>query len=244
MRAEIITTSERPDLGEQGKEALLAGWPEFIFHDQVSDDLIGRAGKCFPRYDLRLLEDGAVAAGGWAVALRWNGTASELPAGYDGALIDAIGEHSRAVPPDTLCVMAVAVRPDRRGSGLAGQVITALRSRALEAGLERIIVPVRPVLKSRYPLASMDSFARWTRPDGHHIDPWIRTHQRLGAVIICPAPRSMVVTGTVAEWEEWASMAFPETGRYVVPGALDLVEIDAERDQGAYAETNLWMRHA
>jgi hypothetical protein len=90
----------------------------------------------------------------------------------------------------------------------------------------------------------MASFARWARADGNHIDPWIRTHQRLGAVILCPAPRSMVVTGTVAEWEEWAGMAFPETGRYVVPGALDLVEIDTERDHGAYAETNLWMRHA
>jgi hypothetical protein len=53
----------------------------------------------------------------------------------------------------------------------------------------------------------------------------------------------MVVTGTVTEWEEWAGMAFPETGRYVVPRALDLVEIDRERDLGAYAETNLWMRH-
>jgi hypothetical protein len=53
----------------------------------------------------------------------------------------------------------------------------------------------------------------------------------------------MVVTGTVAEWEEWAGLAFPESGRYVVPGALDLVEIDRERDLGLYAETNLWMRH-
>jgi len=35
----------------------------------------------------------------------------------------------------------------------------------------------------------------------------------------------------------------PETGRYVVPGALDLVEVDRERDLGTYAETNLWMRH-
>jgi hypothetical protein len=62
-------------------------------------------------------------------------------------------------------------------------------------------------------------------------------------MILRPAARSMVVTGTVAEWEEWAGLAFPESGRYVVPGALDLVEIDRERDLGLYAETNLWMRH-
>lgn len=31
----VITTADRPDLGQQGK-SVLPGWPEFIFHDQVS----------------------------------------------------------------------------------------------------------------------------------------------------------------------------------------------------------------
>jgi hypothetical protein len=39
-------------------------------------------------------------------------------------------------------------------------------------------------------------------------------------------------------------MAFPDTGDYVVPDALDLVSIDREADRGRYAETNLWMQHA
>jgi GNAT superfamily N-acetyltransferase len=244
MHPQVITTSDRPDLDEQGKDALLSGWPEFVLHDQVSAGLIGRAGEYFPQFDVRLLVDGEVIAGGWAVALRWSGTAESLPDGYDGALISAIAEHDSAIPPDTLCVMAAAVREDQRGAGLGGQVLTALRARAAQAGLERMIAPVRPVLKSRYPLAPMANFARWTRGDGAHIDPWIRTHQRLGATILCPAPRSMVVAGTIVQWQDWAGMAFPETGQYVVPGALDLVEIDAERDHGTYAETNLWMRHA
>jgi hypothetical protein len=54
----------------------------------------------------------------------------------------------------------------------------------------------------------------------------------------------MIITGTVLEWEDWAAMAFPETGQYVVPDALDLVAIDREQARGTYAETNLWMRHA
>jgi GNAT superfamily N-acetyltransferase len=244
VQPQIITTSDRPDLEEQGKAALLPGWPEFVLHDQVSVDLIGRAAEYFPEFDVRLLEHGEVVAGGWAVALRWKGTADSLPEGYDGTLIGAIADHESGVPPDTLCAMAAAVRDDRRGAGLGGEVLSALRARGARAGLDRMIAPVRPVLKSRYPLASMADFARWTRGDGTHIDPWIRTHQRLGATIVRPAPRSMVVTGTIAEWQDWAGMAFPDTGRYVVPGALDLVEIDTGRDQGSYAETNLWMRHA
>jgi hypothetical protein len=54
----------------------------------------------------------------------------------------------------------------------------------------------------------------------------------------------VVVTGTVAEWEEWTEMAFPESGAYVVSGALVPIEIDRERDEGVYVEPNVWMVHS
>jgi 2-keto-4-pentenoate hydratase/2-oxohepta-3-ene-1,7-dioic acid hydratase in catechol pathway len=65
----------------------------------------------------------------------------------------------------------------------------------------------------------------------------------MGAKILQICPGSLVVTGTVAEWEEWAGMGFPESGQYVVEGALVPVEIDHERDVGRYVEPNLWMKH-
>jgi GNAT superfamily N-acetyltransferase len=243
VTAIIVTASARPDLQEQSETALLADWPEFVLCDRHAQTLMPLAWRYFPEWDLRLLEDGTVAAGGWAVPIRWDGDPDSLPSGYDGALTAAIAGHEAGLVADTMCVMAVAVRPDLQRAGLAGQVITALRDRATQARLPRVIVPVRPTLKSRYPLTPMSDFARWTRADGLHLDPWIRTHQRLGAQILCPAPRSMIVEGTVAQWEAWAAMAFPETGQYVVPGALDLVDIDRSSDRGTYLETNLWMRH-
>jgi GNAT superfamily N-acetyltransferase len=241
---EVVTTGERHDLDDEARAAFLSTWPQFIFHDPVVPQYIERVEEYFPYYDVMLLDEGRVVAGAWAVALRWNGQVSGLPdQGYDGALINSVTEHENGEQPDTLCVMAAAVRADRQGGGLAGQALTALRERAVGTGLRHVIAPVRPTLKIRYPITSMDTFARWTRPDGLHIDPWIRTHQRLGAIILGPAPRSMVITGTVAEWEDWADMAFPESGRYVVPNALDLVDIDREQDRGTYEETNLWMQH-
>jgi GNAT superfamily N-acetyltransferase len=241
---EIVTVSDRHDLDDQARDALRTVWPEFIFHDPVSAEYISRIEEYFPRYDVLLLDDGQVVAGGWGVPIRWDGTTADLPdGGYDGALATAVGGHENSVPADTLCIMAAAVRADRQAGGLAGKTLTALRERATAAGLERVIAPVRPALKSRYPLTPMENFARWVRDDGLHIDPWIRTHQRLGATILASAPRSMIITGTVREWETWAAMAFPETGQYVVPDALDLVDIDRDQDRGTYAETNLWMRH-
>jgi GNAT superfamily N-acetyltransferase len=240
----VVTVSDRHDLDEEAAAAFRPTWPEFIFHDLVTEQHLERIESYFPNYDIMLLDDGAVVAGGWGVPLSWDGTVAGLPAGgYDGAIVAAVTGHEQGIVPDTLCIMAAAVRHDRQGGGLAGRTLTALRERATSAGLQRVIAPVRPSLKIRYPLTPMEAFARWDRGDGLHLDPWIRTHQRLGATILGPATDSMIIKGTVTEWEKWTGMAFPETGSYVVPDALDLVEIDREQDLGTYSETNLWMRH-
>jgi hypothetical protein len=92
--------------------------------------------------------------------------------------------------------------------------------------------------KQRYPLTPIDCYLAWRRPDGTHLDPWLRTHERLGADIVKVASKSVVVAGTVAEWTE---MALPEGGVYVVSGALVPIEIDREWDEGVYMEPNVWM---
>src|SRR4029077_6555625 len=93
-------------------------------------------------------------------------------------------------------------------------------------GLDTLIAPVRPTLKHVYPLTPMESYIGWGRPAGTHFDPWLRTHERLGAEIVKVAPQSCTVPASVAEWGEWAQMKFPPTG-----------------DQGMYVEPNVWMVH-
>jgi GNAT superfamily N-acetyltransferase len=243
-KTEIVTTTERTDLHDQLPEALDVVWPEFIRHDPISNEYMDRVRARFGEYDLLLVDNGQVVAGGWGVPIAWDGTVEGLPGGYDDGLVRAMPDNDAAAAPDTLSLMAIAVRPDRRGQGLASEVIAELRDRATSSGLVHVLAPVRPTTKARYPLTPMDHFMTWFRDDGLHLDPWIRAHQRMGAEILAPALRSMVVVGTVSEWERWASMAFPESGRYVVPEALSVVEIDREADRGTYVEPNLWMQHA
>ncbi|MEV0843674.1 GNAT family N-acetyltransferase [Actinocatenispora sera] len=243
MVYEVVTCSDAPELDEQAGTALREVWPEFIFHDPTSRTYIDRVQQHFSRFDLWLLDDGEVVAGGWGVPLRWDGTVEDLPDGYDGGLVRSVEGHEQGVAPNTLSIMAAAVASGRQGGGLAGRVLTALRERATDAGLTSVICPVRPTLKTSYPLQSMADFATWQRGDGLHLDPWIRTHQRLGATVLAPALRSMVIEGTVAEWESWTGLAFPQSGDYVVPQALATVHIDRDADHGSYLEPNLWMRH-
>jgi hypothetical protein len=127
---EVVTTADRHDLDEQARDALRSVWPEFIFHYPVAAEHISRVETYFPQYDVLLLDDGQVVAGGWGVPIRWEETISTLPDGYDGALVSAVTGHENSVPADTLCIMAAAVRADRQGGGLAGKTLTALRERA------------------------------------------------------------------------------------------------------------------
>jgi hypothetical protein len=240
---EIVTSSDRPDLETQANEVFRVKWPEFIFHDPIAAKYHQRTNIYFPQYDVFVLDEGRVIAGGWGVPLRWDGTLEDLPDGYDGALVRSIEDHESGVAPTTFSFMAAAVGNDATKRGLAGQVLTALSERARSAGLAHVIAPLRPTLKHRYPTTPMKTFVRWTRPDGLSIDPWIRAHQRMGATILAPSARSMVISGTVGEWESWTEMVFPESGSYVVPDALGLVDINCETDTGTYVEEGLWTEH-
>jgi hypothetical protein len=68
-------------------------------------------------------------------------------------------------------------------------------------------------------------------------------HVRLGAEILAPVAESLLITGTVAEWESWTQMSFPSSGDYVFPQGLAPVTIDRSADLGRYWEPNVWMRH-
>lgn len=202
-----------------------------------------RVQTYFPTFDILLLDAGRVAAGGWGVPFYLDGDDTDLPAGYDATLLRAVDDHEAGRMPNSFSFMAAAVHPEYDKQGLAQEVLNVLSDRARSAGIERIFAPIRPTWKHRYPQVPMDRYATWTRSDGSSIDPWIRTHQRMGARIVRTARNSMVIPGSVAEWEQWADMLFPESGDYVVPDALNLVRVDLDADLVTYREENLWMEH-
>ncbi len=242
---ELIPIAEAPELDEEAGQRFVEEWPEFIFHDAGVKVFRDRRRQFFLDWEFYLVTaERRLIAGCWGVPIAWDGTVEDLPGGFTDALGRAVTSHEQDVVPNTFVLMAAAVRNDEQGQGHAGRVITAVRSRAQAAGLEHVIAPVRPTLKSRYPLTDIAEFMTWTREDGLPLDPWLRTHVRLGATLLAPAPASQTMTGTVAEWEEWTGMPFPSSGTYVIPDGLTTLHIDRSTDQGTYIEPNIWLRHA
>ncbi|HET6296972.1 MAG TPA: hypothetical protein VFG33_26535 [Kribbella sp.] len=243
---ELIPVADAPELDEEAGRRFVEEWPEFIFHDEGVTPYRERRIEYFRGWEFYLVSTGdrRLIGGCWGVPLAWDGSVEDLPGGFTDSLGRAVLEQEAGVAPNTFVLMAAAVRNDEQGKGHAGRVITAVRERAVAGGLSQVIAPVRPTLKSKYPLTDIAEFMTWTRPDGLPLDPWIRTHVRLGARLLAPAPFSQTMTGSVADWEKWTGMTFPATGTYVIPDGLTTLAIDRTTDTGLYREPNIWMRHA
>ena len=239
-----VRTDAREWTDEQNADLHAAGFPAFISADKVAERYFGRVREWFPEWNLTLVDaDQDPAAAGWGVPLRWDGTVDDLPGGYTEATIRAVEGREQGIEPDTLVIAAAIVAPRRAGQGLAGELLAVLRDLAVEHGLGRVIVPVRPTLKQQYPLIPIEAYMNWTRPDGTAFDPWVRTHLRMGATILAAAPDSQTMTGTVAEWEEWSGIPLPSSGDYVIPQGLSVLHVNREADLGIYTEPNIWIRH-
>ena len=237
----VATYEERPDLAARTGE-IEDVWPEFIHHAAINDVYWPRLRPEFPDFQLVLYdeEQDLLLGRGQTVPFRRAGGWDELPDGVEGVLQQAFDVGGE---PTTLSALVAVVDPRQQGRGLSRLLIEGMRAVAARHGLDALVAPVRPTLKARYPLAPIERYLAWRRADGSLFDPWLRVHERLGAEILGVCPGSLVVDGSVAEWEEWTEMAFPDSGEYVVEGALVPVEIDRDADVGRYVEPNVWMRH-
>ncbi|MGH2371346.1 MAG: GNAT family N-acetyltransferase, partial [Chloroflexota bacterium] len=191
-----------------------AAWPRFVQADPAARRHWGDLLRTFADFQLLLCgEAGQVIAAGHSIPVVWDGTVAGLPAGWDAVLEQGIREHEEGRAPTTLAALAIVVDPAHQGQGHSKIMLQAMRAVATKRGLGALIAPVRPTLKARYPLTPMERYVRWREADGAPFDPWLRVHWRLGGEFLSIAPRSMVITGTVAEWEAWTAMRFPESGR-------------------------------
>ena len=234
----VFTFAERPELAEPAWEATKDVFPEYNNHGDVLNVYWGGLTEKFPEFQFHLVdEEEQTLARARCLPVRWDGTLEDLPAGIDEAIVRGIDEGGANV----LCAMVIQIPRSQQGRRLSAAALNAMADIGRTHGLSSLIAPVRPNWKDRYPLIPIERYARWRRDDGLLFDPWMRVHERAGATILRPEPESLRITGTVAEWEEWVGMRFPEDGIYTFPGGL--APLTVEGDEGRYWEPNVWMHH-
>jgi GNAT superfamily N-acetyltransferase len=245
-RFKIITPNDLDDYRERAGEITDASWPEFMLHDPIANENWHELFDRFHEYQFALLdtETNRIAVMTNSLPFYWDQPLEELPeGGWDWVLLKAVEDHKQDRKPNIQSAIQINIHPDYRSQGLSARMVQTMRAIGQSKGFKYLVAPVRPNQKSNYPLISIDDYIRWTNGEGLPFDAWLRVHARLGARLIKPCHQSMTVPGTRPEWEEWTGMKFPQSGRYVIPGALNPVEMNIEKDQGVYVEPNVWMVH-
>lgn len=242
LQAEL--TSARSWNDEQMNALFAEGFPSFIIGDQNVKHFIGRVRELFGEYNIMLVNQGdEPVATGWGVPISWSGEFPDLPETFAHVLQRSLESYDAPDVADTFVICGAVVHPARKGSGVAQALIGALIDSAAIHSLSKVIAPVRPTLKHQYPLQSVDAYAKWVRSDGLPWDPWLRLHVRLGGEVIGLAGKAQTMIGTIAQWEEWSGLEFPESGDYVIPDGMAPLHIDKSADLGTYVEPNVWIRH-
>lgn len=221
-------------------------WPEFMLHDRVANENWHELFDRFSEYQFALYdtqEDRAAGMGN-SFPLRWDDKLENLPeGGWDWAFQEAVANHKQGLTPNTHCAIQIVLRPDYRGKSLSAPMVQAVRAVTKSQGLRRLIIPLRPSEKHRYPLTSLDDYVTWRNEQGEPLDLWLRVHVREGARVIKVCHQAKTIRGTRLEWEQWTRMKFPQSGKYIIPGALTPIEMDIEKDESVYVEPNVWIVH-
>jgi hypothetical protein len=241
-----VTIAERPDLAPAVPEVLASRWPVYMLAGDAGHDvdLIELLTVGAPQHQILLLDDNDKVLGvGLSLPLAWDGSLDGLPAGWDGAITASACLRAGGGTPNIASALSVTLSPEASGRGHAATMVAAMQAAATGAGLQGMLVPVRPVHKHRFPLVPMSEYVTWRTPDGATFDPWLRVHERLGARVLTVAPRSLTITGTVAHWAAWTGVDLPGSGEYLIPGGLVPLAVDAAADLGTYVEPNVWVLH-
>lgn len=241
MKYVVEMLSDRLDLIDEVASLDDQSWPVFLqngdakswshFYNELSDSV------------LVLTSNDKLIAAGFTVPLVWDGTTADLPDSIEEVLNRGLLVKRCNVQANTLVPIGALVDREARGQGLSSKILVEMKNFALGSNISSLVVPVRPMFKTKYPLQSIQEYAHWRNDDGFLYDPWLRVHERLGAEIIKITDCTLEVKSSLEKWSEWTNMVFPVSGEYVVKGALSPVIVDKENKQATYREPNVWMLH-
>ena len=238
----ILSHAQQPELLEHFEQMESDAFPEFMLHDSIWNEHWPLVIAAFADLQLYLVDEttGELAGVFNSVPVFWDGTTEGLPHSEHEVLARSLRHRREGRAVTTLCGIQVAVADSHSGKGVAVRALEEGHRLCRDHGLSHLIAPIRPTVKHLYPTIPFEEYIDWKRPDGAAFDPWIRTQiaggaQRLG---VCREP--MRFEGSVSDWEEWTGLELPASGRYVIDGALDLLNVDVDADRCWLEEPNVW----
>lgn len=229
----------RGALDDINKEA----WPAFMLNWECKE--WAHLYSTFADYQILLLtDDDDIMAYGHTIPIYWDESLELIPDDLATIIKRAVRTHNHNKKPNLLVALAAVVSDNHKGKGLSYEVVKAMKDMALAHDILDVMIPVRPTLKSKYPLIPLKQYTLWENDEKTSFDPWLRVHRKLGGKVLKTAEKSITITGCISQWESWTNTRIPGSGEYVFEGTLNSVLIDTKKDIGIYNDPCVWMYYS
>ena len=147
---QVVSLSERNDLYEKQRLLTAETWPEFIRHDDVSDEYWIRLIEIFEEYQLLLVENDEILSIITTVPLHYVGELSSLPEeGWDWVVRKSVEDFENNLEPTLLAGIQIVINPEHQGKGVSYTAVSEMAAFAKKKGFSQLIIPVRPSMKFR-----------------------------------------------------------------------------------------------
>lgn len=180
---------------------------------------------------------------GHTIPLYWEKDLVMIPDSLKTLIEISVDQNKKGCTPNTLLALAAVVSKDFSSLGLSFEILKAMKDLAHRNNLKQLIVPVRPTLKHKYPLITIDSYSKWLKDDNQSFDPWLRVHKKLNGEIFKTSQECMFISGNVSDWESWTGLKIPGSGQHIIEGGLNPLFVDIEKDYGIYKDPCIWIRY-
>ena len=150
----ISTVAQRPDLARLLDDFNV--WPRFMRQDPIGSLYYVDAVAAYPEFVLAAVdraEPDRLVAKGYSVPFTWDeDPATTLPEnGWDGAIIEATLDRLAGRRGNLVSALEISIRPDVRGQGISGLMVSAMCENARALGFDSLVAPVRANGKHLHP---------------------------------------------------------------------------------------------
>ena len=240
----VVNFKDRPDLYEIQNDICGKAFPEFLYYSEVANKYWEKMMAYYGEYQLLLLHEDQIIAVINCMPMNLHIPDDELPEeAFNWGMEKGIKDFEAGKEINAVLGVQIIIPEEYQGKGISSIAVEELKNMCVKMRIQRLIIPIRPTLKSKYPINDIDTYIKWKNKDGLPFDPWLRVHVKKNAKIIKACKKAIEIRGTVNQWETWTKMKFPESGEYVVEGALCPIVIDRENNLGTYIEPNVWISY-
>jgi hypothetical protein len=219
-------------------------WPQFMQHDKIVEEHWPDLYTHFLKFQFALFDNNKIVGVANSICLNWSKPLTELPdTGLDWAMQKARQDHLEGLSPNLQVGVQILIHPDYRNQGISYTMLGMMKDIAKANEIKHIALPVRPNLKSDFPMMDMQEYITRKNEDDLPFDPWVRVHVKDGGQIIGICSKSMTIEGSISDWENWTGKKFHESGEYIIDKALVPVKMNKSHDRGTYIEPNVWILH-